>query len=134
MNRRGKRVMIARVRGRPALVVCAALAAAALACGPAGSSCPTGDYEQRTCPSPEPSFSTDVAPIFRAKCATCHAPGGLRASTPLTTWKQIDDLLSTVTVYVVTCKMPDVSVGGVALTPEERSTMLDWFACMAPNN
>jgi hypothetical protein len=122
------------VRGRPALVVCAALAAAALTCGPAGSSCPTGDYQQRACPSPEPSFSAQVLPIIQTKCATCHAPGGLRSSTPLTTWKQVDALLSTVVTYVVTCKMPDVTDGGVPLTPEERATMLDWFACMAPNN
>jgi hypothetical protein len=81
-----------------------------------------------------PSFATDVQPIFQAKCTTCHAPGGLRASSPLTTYKQIDGLLSTVVMYVVTCKMPNVNEGGVALTPAERSTMLDWFACMAPNN
>ena len=123
------------MRGRPALPVCAALAIASLACGPAASSsCPTHDYDMRACPSPMPSFSADVQPIFEAKCTTCHAPGGLRASSPLTTWKQIDGLLSTVVMYVVTCKMPNVAEGGVALTPAERGTMLDWFACMAPNN
>jgi hypothetical protein len=123
------------VRGRPALLVCAVavLAVAALACGPAATSCPKDDYP-RPCPSPPPSFSADVLPVFQAKCDGCHGPGKLRASTPLTTWDEIQKLLPTVVVYVVNCRMPNVAEGGTPLTPAERSTMLDWFVCMTPNN
>jgi uncharacterized membrane protein len=132
MNRRGKRVMIARVRGRPARLLGAALIAAALGCGSEPSSCPHGDFPT-SCPAMVPSFSADVLPIFQAKCDVCHAPGGQRAETPLTTWSQITQVrLSTVVQYVQDCKMPLAPVP--ALTPEERKTMLDWFVCMTPNN
>jgi mono/diheme cytochrome c family protein len=89
------------------------------------------DYPM-SCPTPVPSYAAEVQAIFQAKCATCHAPGGQRSESPLTTWLQIQSRLSTVVQWTNDCRMPPV--GAPALTSDERKAMLGWFVCNAPNN
>ena len=113
--------------------MCAALAAAAVACGSndAPANCPRGDFPP-SCPIPSPTFVANAEPIFQARCQPCHAPGGPKADVPLTTWTQIERRLSTVVSLVNSCMMPPP--GALALTSDERQTLLGWFACNAPNN
>jgi hypothetical protein len=126
--------MIPAVRGRPALLACAALAAAALACGPAdapAASCPR-DLPM-TCPMPAPSFSGQVHAIYQTKCQACHAPGGQEATKPFTTLAQIRaEPLSTMVSQVYNCVMP--LAGAPPLTGDERQALLGWLVCMEPDN
>jgi hypothetical protein len=125
--------MIAAVRGRPALLACAALAAATLACGPDGppASCPR-DLPM-SCPMPAPSFSGQVHAIYQAKCQACHAPGGQEFNKPFTTLAEIHaEPLSTMLSQVYNCVMP--KAGAPPLTTEERQALLGWLVCMEPDN
>jgi uncharacterized membrane protein len=133
MNRRGKRVMIARVRGRPALLLCVALVVAAPACGPdePSTSCPR-DLPM-SCPMPAPSFSGQVRAIYQAKCQDCHTPGGMESTKPFTTLAQIKaEPLSTMLGQVYNCVMP--KAGAPQLTTDERQALLAWLVCEEPDN
>jgi len=121
--------MIVAVRGRPALLVCALLAATAGACGsPPGASCPE-DYP-KTCPTPEPTFSGQAQAILQSYCQACHEVGGLNRA--LTTWAQINADLADVVVRVKSCNMPPA--GAPVPTTEERATLQGWFRCGALDN
>jgi mono/diheme cytochrome c family protein len=102
-----------------------------VACGP-GDTCPND--EPASCPSPIPSFSGQVQAIFETKCGACHAPGGLKADTPLLTWAQISPPLTrtSVLVRIVRCEMP--KAGAPPLTEDERLALLGWLVCGGPNN
>ena len=133
MTLRARRVMIADVRGRPVLSLCAALAAAALSCGGADvpASCPR-DLPM-ACPTPMPSYSGQVQAIFAAKCVTCHAPGGQESSKPFTTFKEILlEPLSTMLSQVYNCVMPLATAP--QLTDDERAALLGWLVCREPDN
>jgi hypothetical protein len=65
-----------------------------------------------TCPSPIPSYATDVVPIFDEKCNNCKV-------------QILQDIES--------CTMPPLD-GGTTLSAEERETVLGWLVCGAPNN
>jgi uncharacterized membrane protein len=120
--------MIGAVRGRPALLLCAMLAAAALACGSPDVSCPN-DYP-KSCPSPAPTFAGQAHAVFQARCQACHEVGGLNK--PLTTWAQINADLADVVVRVKGCNMPPLTAP--APTSDERATLLAWFRCGALDN
>jgi hypothetical protein len=126
--------MLRQVRG-PLLLLCAGLAAAGVACGPAApaTSCPTNDLPA-TCPTPAPSYAGEVQAIFQAKCLPgCHEPGGMEATKPYTTLAQIlQEPLQTMLIQVLSCNMPKAPSPG--LTADERKAMLGWFECMRPNN
>jgi uncharacterized membrane protein len=133
MNRAADRVMIARVSGRPALIISATLAAAALACGSSDppASCPRDI--PASCPAPAPSFSAEVQAIFQAKCVPCHAPGGQEATKPYTSLELIQrQPLSTMLGQVYNCAMPPATAP--QLTADERQALLGWLVCMRPDN
>jgi len=86
-----------------------------------------------TCPSPAPSYAAEVEPIIRAKCVTCHAPGGLSASKPYTTLAQIKlEPLTTMISFVQSCAMPQAPAP--ALTADEGAALLGWLVCREPDN
>jgi hypothetical protein len=119
------------LRGRSALLFCATLALAGVACGSGdGPSCPR-DFPP-ACPSPAPTFAADAQPVFQSKCQPCHEPGGQKADVPLTTWAQIHSRITTVVSLVNGCQMPPP--GAPPLTSDERAALLGWFACNATDN
>jgi uncharacterized membrane protein len=133
MNRAAERVMIARVRGRPALLLLAILAVTSLACGSSEppASCPRD--LPASCPTPAPSFSGEVQAIFQAKCVPCHSPGGQEATKPYTSLALIQrQPLSTMLAQVYNCAMPLATAP--QLTAEERQALLGWLVCMRPDN
>jgi uncharacterized membrane protein len=107
------------------------LAAAAAACGstPQDASCPT---DLPACPAQPPSYQHDVAPILAAKCASCHGPGGIESSRPFQTYDQVFAQRQEMLDRVYSCFMPPAD--GTPLTSAERTTLLEWFRCQAPNN
>src|ERR1051325_7677232 len=103
-----------------------------LACGPtAGSKC---DQTIPTCPAVVPDFGSEVLPIIQGVCGNCHAPGGVEASLPITSYDEITSPRVKTTAFslVLGCSMPPADAPR-PLTAAERSTLLAWFACGAPD-
>lgn len=95
-----------------------------------GTSCPND--LPASCPVPAPTWATDVAPVIEARCATCHATGGIAADKPLTSHAEVFARKGAVLNQVHACKMPQA--GSPQLTAAERAAVLGWLVCGAPND
>jgi hypothetical protein len=82
------------------------------------------------CPSTPPTWDTGVSSLVESKCASCHTSGGQAAFRPFETQSEIQASQSSALNQVYACKMPPSA--GVALTADERSTLLTWFVCGSP--
>jgi len=128
----------------------AALAGAALVCvagacsssssssGPTMPPCPTS-LQTDTCPSPLPSWKSDVQPLFEAYCLSCHGTGGVAfGQVPLETYQNVFDNRTRAWQQIYQCLMPnlDASVPATSFpTADQRQTMVTWLdPCNAPNN
>lgn len=102
----------------------------AAACGGDDGSCPND--LPASCPSGAPGYAATIAPLVQARCATCHAPGGQAADRPLDTYDDVFARRSAVLNQVYGCKMPPA--GSPQPTAEERSDLLAWLVCGAPDD
>jgi hypothetical protein len=103
-----------------------------VACGSSPSaSCP---MVPETCPSPVPSYATDVAPIIQQRCATaaCHSPTGAQSIRPYQTYDEVKKFQIDILIEVRACAMPKAPAP--PLTTEELATFVGWLYCDAPNN
>jgi len=113
--------------------VCAALAGCADSPG-GGDSCPT---LTSACPSPQPSWQTDVSPFISTYCLRCHSEGGVAPpSFNYQSYQGVFQNRSTMSTVVIQCSMPpaDASPPAIMPSPAERQTIVSWIACGAPNN
>ena len=110
-----------------AALVCAVVLAG---CGSSGPPC--ANDLPATCPSPQPSYATDVAPIIQAHCLKCHAPGGQEASKDFTTYQHVFDQRLAILNQFYSCRMPPD--GEPRPTSQERALLLGWLVCGSPNN
>lgn len=91
-----------------------------------------------TCADAAPSFAGDVYPnVFVPVCVTCHSPNGVEPSMPFTNYQQIYGSNGTEAREIFnqvfeSCLMPPPGAA-VSLTDDQRQTLLDWFACGAPD-
>ena len=85
-----------------------------------------------SCPTPAPTWSTDVATVIAARCAVCHAPGGAAADKPLTDHADVFARRSAVLNQIHACKMPPE--GASPLTAAERVAIEGWLVCGAPDD
>ncbi len=89
-----------------------------------------------TCPSPAPSWATQVQPVVEQLCALggqCHGAGGSAQTTlDFTTYAGVKRSSVTMETDLLSCKMPPP--GALAPTLDERTTLLAWFVCGAPDN
>ena len=91
--------------------------------------------------SPQPTFSKDVAPIFQAKCQTCHRPGAV-APMSLLTFEDTRPWVRSIKTRVATREMPpwhlDKTVGiqkfinDSSLSQEQIDTIVKWVDAGAP--
>ncbi|MGA0608222.1 redoxin domain-containing protein [Phenylobacterium sp. VNQ135] len=87
----------------------------------------------------EISYAHDVAPIIKAKCATCHQPGGI-GPMPLNTYEQVKGFSPMIREVIRTNRMPpymaDQTVGHFKdddrLSPEQIKTLVHWIEGGAP--
>lgn len=89
----------------------------------------------------EITFTKDVAPIFQAKCETCHRPGEM-APMSLVTYEQVRPWAKDIRERVATRQMPpwhmDPTVGiqsfenDISLTNDQIETIVKWVAAGAP--
>jgi hypothetical protein len=120
------------------------LALVAFACTSSSSSSPTDAGADTApavcpndlpdnCPTPTPSYATDVKGIIDDKCNGCHANGGVGQSTEdFSTYDRIHSRRGPMLNQVYGCKMPPPDAG--QLTADERAKLLGWLVCDAPNN
>ena len=98
----------------------------------AASGCPR--VLPSSCPV-TPSYANDVEPIVKRSCVPCHAPGQVAADRNLTTYAGVNRLEATVLVQVNGCLMPPADAGpDAALSTSDRTELLQWLVCGAPDN
>jgi hypothetical protein len=113
-------------------VVAASLFVGGCSSDPPGASCQS-EALPASCPMPIPSWSSEVSEIFTTGCAPCHLPGGVEDSAEdFSTYAGVSRVAGTIEGQIVSCAMPPSDAG--ALSAADRTTLLAWFACSAPNN
>jgi hypothetical protein len=131
----------------PAVAV--AIACVALACS-GGSAAPGGDdggeaacmpiNPPSTCPSPPPSYKSDISFIVANDCAVpkCHSSGGLASVRDFTTYKGLYGDHGTVAMQVSLCPMASSGMpppGYPQPTAAQRLALVTWASiCGAPDN
>jgi uncharacterized membrane protein len=117
-----------------ALVVVVTLLGAGWGCGGADAVvapvCPNDT--PASCPTPAPSYATDVAPVLESRCGACHTPAGVEPSRLFQTYTQVAAQANDILGQIHTCRMPPA--GQPALTDGERQAVLGWVVCGAVNN
>jgi hypothetical protein len=85
------------------------------------------------CPSPEPSYESDVLPILEQRCYTCHADAGITTSgsdIDLGSYSAVYQLRGDILSEVNACEMPPTTAPQPTI--EQRTTLLGWLKCGAP--
>lgn len=82
------------------------------------------------CPSPAPSYRTDVEPIVRARCVSCHY-GQVGGPWPLNSYDHVSDWRDTIRSAMLDCSMPPPE-DGLTMSERERVTILEWIRCGMP--
>jgi len=96
------------------------------------TACPNDFHAQ--CPTPAPSYQSDILPIVQGHCLTCHAPGGLEPTeNSFTSYQAIFDDRQAIEDQINDCRMPPVDAG-VGLPTTSRVLLMTWLACGAPDN
>ena len=109
-----------------ALLLCALVAAG---CGYSPADCPND--LPTACPTPSPSYASDVAPIIQNHCLKCHSGAGPGTVT-LTTYTSVFNNRQAVLTQFYSCRMPPQ--GEPRPSVQERQLLLGWLTCGAPNN
>lgn len=84
------------------------------------------------CPATPPSYAGNVAAIVHERCAACHYTGSTIAKIDLSSYGGVSANRGSVLNQVYACTMPPD--GGTPLTSAERTTLMTWLVCGAPNN
>jgi hypothetical protein len=85
-----------------------------------------------TCPSPAPSYVTDVAPLLFGFCGACHTEGGVEAFRSYDTYDQVKLQVTHIQFQVYSCMMPPAAQPQP--TFDQRLLILDWIRCGSPDN
>jgi hypothetical protein len=99
--------------------------------GTPATSCPA---VPSSCPSPVPSYATDVAPIIQQLCVPCHAPMGLEPKQQYETYAEVKSFEMDILFKLRGCTDPMPPVGSPPLSDAQRATLVGWLYCDAPNN
>jgi hypothetical protein len=143
----------------PTLLLLGVLAASAAAACSGGSDSSDGGPETSTstcppkpaltCTNPKspPSYTKDVAPIVKVRCAPCHFAGGI--SDKIEDFSTLSGVANAGTAIInqlvgpPACAMPpiygntlyDIPPGTVpGLTEAQEETIVQWIVCGEPNN
>jgi uncharacterized membrane protein len=108
-------------------------------CGPKDGSdgqadgCKPGLPTTDACRTNAPSYATEIAPLVREHCLSCHFAGNTNSSVVLETAAEINQRAQLVETQVYRCSMPPPG-DAAALSDDERGKLLQWLVCGAPNN
>jgi len=94
--------------------------------------CPDAGYP--SCPTPPPSWKTQVQAIVDTSCSPCHFNGGSGTGNgyDYSTPQGLRHGLTTALTDVHSCKMP--LSGSPPLSMADWETLLEWLGCGAPDN
>src|SRR4051794_7139885 len=85
------------------------------------------------CQVTPPSYAKNIAPTIKRRCLSCHADGGEAAEDhDFSTFQRVRSQRQLIDAKVRAFAMPPA--GEAPLTAPERSELLGWIACQAPNN
>ncbi len=96
--------------------------------GPPAAACAT--VAVTVCPDAGVPTYTDVAPIFQARCASCHK-GEDGGPWPLDDYEPIADWQGEVRAMILNCSMPPAD-SGVTMPDDETAKLLTWIKCGLP--
>jgi hypothetical protein len=85
-----------------------------------------------TCPSPVPSYATEVAPIIHLRCGGCHTAGGIEEFRSFDTYQQVLDNRFGMLSQLSQCLMPPFDQPQP--TAAERQAIFGWIKCDSPDN
>ena len=85
-----------------------------------------------SCPSTPPSYMNTIGGIVARSCGECHSPGSTLSKVDLSTYAKINADFGSMLTQVYECLMPPP--GGASFSPDERTTLLTWLVCGAPDN
>lgn len=94
--------------------------------------CPTGLPSDSGCPDSAPSYQNEIQPLVDSYCNGCHYNGNHNSSQVLETYDDLHRSVSLVEKQVYHCEMPPS--GEMPLPSRERTALLQWLVCGAPNN
>lgn len=110
-----------------------------MACGPAVNAgdhdafvCPSGLPSDSACPDSAASYKDAIQPIVDAYCGGCHYAGNRNSSQVLETYDELHQSVSVIEKQIYQCEMPPS--GETPLPARERTALLQWLVCGAPNN
>ncbi len=84
------------------------------------------------CTTPTPSYSATVHELLVTTCVNCHYPDSKLAQSSLTTYEDVHLVFGAALDQVSNCLMPPQ--GYCPLNDEQRTELLTWLACGAPEN
>jgi len=99
----------------------------------------TGLTAPSSCPTPPPSWKSQVQPFIQSYCTQCHGPGGIAAAQALlATYQDVKNNRTRAWQQVYSCLMPNAGATpapNAFPTETERQMFVDWAdVCNAPNN
>jgi hypothetical protein len=83
------------------------------------------------CPSPQPSYSSQVAPVIQNYCLKCHSGAGPGIG-DFRTYPSVFANRQAILTQFYSCRMPPQ--GEPQPGSQERALLLGWLVCGAPNN
>jgi hypothetical protein len=100
--------------------------------GDAAVECPSGLPSDGACPDSAPSYKDEIQPLLDAYCTGCHFAGNRDSSQVLETYDELQRSVSVIEKQIYHCEMPPS--GEPQLPARERTALLQWLVCGAPNN
>jgi len=85
-----------------------------------------------TCPSTPPSYQQTIAPIVNQRCVPCHHAGSTITKFDFSSYAVLYANRGSVLNQVYACVMPPEDAG--QLSVDERTELLTWLVCDAPDN
>ena len=94
---------------------------------------PPCDRTLPTCPaSNAPTYSGTVLDIILRRCLPCHFTGSAIASQDLSDYGKVFAERGSIFDQVYACAMPTADAGQLA--PADRTALITWLQCGAPND
>jgi hypothetical protein len=95
-----------------------------------GDVCPDDLPGRAACDDGVPSYEREVAPIIEQRCNACHYPNNLQTSAVWTDYDAVYARRRTIQSRIYSCVMPPQEAPPLARA--ERSVLLEWLVCGAP--
>jgi uncharacterized membrane protein len=97
-----------------------------------GDDCPNDLPDNAACATRGPSYAEQTAAIIEQRCTICHFAGNTQSTQVFETYAEIFDQRRGMLTQIYSCRMPPEA--SAQLMSGERSALLQWLVCGAPDN